>query len=473
MSGSFSNRKVSNFKGTAAIVVLALFALLLAVSAQAVCTSSCLTINARFVMDETTVTDTKTTADTKAAAGTESETQVLKIAAGKDTINLGEKAVPLGELKEKPEVSKRTLEAEKELKQEGSPSVRINKHKRGEINIQIGNKNYAEEGKDVVRFGQDIVVAESDSVDGNVVAIGGCITVNGKVTGDCVAIGGCINIGPKGVVGGDGVSVGGTINREPGSVLEGDEVVTGGNIPKWLFRGGWPRHGLPGLRLAGLALAVGKALVVLFVAWLIVLISRERVKVTSNKATSNMLASFGVGLLTIILTPIAMVLLCITLIGIPVAILLPFALIIVGLFGYTAVGLALGHRLFGSGSRTVSVVEATILGVLLMEAIPIVGKLIGLPGGILWGLSIPVRIVGYAIIVCAFLIGLGATILSKFGQPQRFPFQGGVMPPGYVPPAPGMPVSGVPASGMPVPPGPGTPGPGIPAPPTSPAGPAR
>jgi hypothetical protein len=464
MSGSFSNRKVSNFKGTAAIVVLALFALLLAVSAQAVCTSSCLTINARFVMDETTVTDTKTTADTKAAAGTESETQVLKIAAGKDTINLGEKAVPLGELKEKPEVSKRTLEAEKESKEEGNPSVEIKKHRRGEINIQIGNKNYAEEGKDIVRFGQDVVVAEGDSVEGNVVAIGGCITVNGKVTGDCVTIGGCINLGPKGVIEGDGVSVGGTINREPGSVIQGDEVVTGGNIPQWLFRGGWPKHGMPGLKFAGLALGVGKALVVLFLAWLVIVIARNRVKVTSDKAKSSTLASFGVGLLTVILAPIAMVLLCITLIGIPVAILLPFALIVAGLFGYTAVGLAIGNRLFGSGSRVVSVVEAALLGVLLMEAIPLVGKLIGLPGGILWGLSIPVRIVGYAIIVCAFLIGLGATVLSKFGQAPRFPFQGGVVPPGYVPPA-GAPTSVPPAPAMPGPPAPGAPAPGTTAPP--------
>jgi hypothetical protein len=394
--------------------------------------------------------------DAKGAADEKSEVQVLKIASGEDTVNLGEKAVPLGELREKPE-------ARGKPKPGDLVDIRIERHKPRDIKLTIGDEVYGD-GKDLVKFGEDIEVAEGDTISGDVVAIGGTVTVNGMVTGDCVSIGGSINIGPKGVIEGDGVSVGGCINREPGSVLEGDEVCTGGRIPTWLFRGGWPMHGLTGLKFAGLAFAVGKTLVVLFLVWLIVLISRDRVKVTSDKARSSMLASFGVGLLTIILTPIAMVLLCITLIGIPVAILLPFALIVAGLFGYTAVGLALGQRLFGGESRGQSVVTAAIVGVLLMEAIPIFGRVVGLPGGILWGLSIPIRVVGYAIVVCAFLIGLGATIMSKLGQAPRVLFPGGV-----VPLAPGMPPTGAATF---VPPAPGMAGPGAPAPGGTPAPPA-
>ena len=487
-----------------AIAVLALFMVPSAIPAQALCTGSYLGSDATASEDgkltlgekptveagaELTLDEKKTVAanakltlstktpaavdskglaaatDAKGAADEKSEVQVLKIASGEDTVNLGEKAVPLGELREKPEVGKHESEAGGKSKPGDLVDIRIEKHKPRDIKLTIGDEVYGD-GKDLVKFGEDIEVAEGDTISGDVVAIGGTVTVNGMVTGDCVSIGGSINIGPKGVIEGDGVSVGGCINREPGSVLEGDEVCTGGRIPTWLFRGGWPMHGLTGLKFAGLAFAVGKTLVVLFLVWLIVLISRDRVKVTSDKARSSMLASFGVGLLTIILTPIAMVLLCITLIGIPVAILLPFALIVAGLFGYTAVGLALGQRLFGGESRGQSVVTAAIVGVLLMEAIPIFGRVVGLPGGILWGLSIPIRVVGYAIVVCAFLIGLGATIMSKLGQAPRVLFPGGVVPlvPGmpptgavtFVPPAPGMAIPGAPAPG------------GTPAPPSGP-----
>lgn len=149
-----------------------------------------------------------------------------------------------------------------------------------------------------------------------------------------------------------------------------------------------------------------------------------------------------------------MILLCITLIGIPVAILLPIALVLIGLFGYTAVGLAIGMKIFGGESRGASVVKAAVVGVLIMEVIPIVGRIIGLPGGFMWGLSIPVRIVGYAIIMCAFLIGLGAAVLSKLGRAPKAP----VVVAG-APPAPGAP-AGTPG---PVPQTPSVPGYGAPS----------
>ena len=430
----------------AAVATLAMTVLFLSVPAQTVYAGLSFSIDAKIDID------------TRHSAETESDAQVLTIAAGEDTVNLGEKAVPLGEMREPPEERGHGAEVDKAKKPGDIVDIRIDKRKPRDINITIGDEVYGN-GKDIVRFGENIEVAEGDTIEGDVVAIGGTITVDGVVSGDCVSIGGSINMGPTGVIEGDGVSVGGCINKEPGSVLEGDEVCTGGNIPQWLFHGGWPMHGMTGIKFAGLVVSVGKALIVLFLAWLIVLISRDRVVVTCDKAKSSMLASFGVGLLIMILAPIAMVLLCITLIGIPVAILLPFALLVAGLFGYTAVGLALGQKLSRDGARAEGVVKATLLGVLLIEAIPIVGKAIGLPGGILWGLSIPVRIVGYAIMVCALLIGLGATVLSKFGQAPRAPVQGAIAPPapgapagtpGPVPQASGVPGYGAPTGGTPV-----------------------
>jgi len=397
----------------------------------------------------------------KSPAEAKPKSEVLKIVAGRDTINLGEKAVPLGGVKEKPEVTEDESQGAQGSRHRGL-DFEVEKRHPNDVKITIGgDRNYGD-GKDIVKLGEDIIVAEPDTVDGDVVSIGGSVTVNGVVMGDCVSIGGCINIGPRGVIEGDGVTIGGCINREPGSVLKGDEVVTGGNIPKWVFRGGWPQYGLSGLKVLGFAFAVGKALVLIFLAWLVVLIFRDRTKVVADRARGNLLAAFGVGLLTIVLTPIAMVLLCITLIGIPVAILLPIVIALIALFGYTAVGLAVGMKILGGESRGASVVKAAVLGVLVMEVIPIVGRIIGLPGGFMWGLSIPIRVIGYAIIMCAVIIGLGAAIMSKLGRAPKAPAAG----PGGAgaPPIAGGSAPGVPAGTPgPVPQTPSVPGYGAPA----------
>lgn len=300
-----------------AIAVFAVFSFLPAPPAQAACCKFSLTIHLRTdqgtsVVSEAkdriapnteseakdriaaeTETDSKTQTGAKTQTDTKSKTQVLKIVSGRDTINLGEKAVPLGGVKEKSEATEEESRAGNEPKHERGLDFKIEKHKPNDINITIGNDRNYGDGKDIVRFGEDVVVAETDTIDGDVVSIGGSVTVNGTVKGDCVSIGGYINVGPHGVIEGDGVSIGGSINREPGSVLKGDEVVTGGNIPKWIFRGGWPQYGLSGLKFLGFAFAVGKALVILFLVWLVVLIFRDRVKVTSDRARANLLALSG------------------------------------------------------------------------------------------------------------------------------------------------------------------------------------
>ena len=54
-----------------------------------------------------------------------------------------------------------------------------------------------------------------------VVAIGGSVTVLGKVNDDVVAVGGSVHLGPKAVVRGDVTSVGGRIDQSPGASIRG------------------------------------------------------------------------------------------------------------------------------------------------------------------------------------------------------------------------------------------------------------
>ena len=61
------------------------------------------------------------------------------------------------------------------------------------------------------------------------VAVGGSVTVNGKVRDSAVAVGGSVILGRNAVVGKDVVSVGGAVKQELGSKIYGDVVEV--NIP--------------------------------------------------------------------------------------------------------------------------------------------------------------------------------------------------------------------------------------------------
>ncbi len=64
---------------------------------------------------------------------------------------------------------------------------------------------------------------------GDVVTIGGHVTVKGMVDGDVVIVAGSVTLGPNAIVTGDVVSVGGTIEKDEGAEVHGSLVEV--NIP--------------------------------------------------------------------------------------------------------------------------------------------------------------------------------------------------------------------------------------------------
>jgi hypothetical protein len=96
---------------------------------------------------------------------------------------------------------------------------------------------HARAGSDRVQFGRSIVVEENEDIDavvcigcsihmmgtcGDVVAIGGSITIEGTVKGDAVAVGGGMHLGDNASVSGDVVTVGGGLTRHPNAVVKGE-----------------------------------------------------------------------------------------------------------------------------------------------------------------------------------------------------------------------------------------------------------
>ncbi len=328
------------------------------------------------------------------------------------------------------------------------------------------------EGNDLVRFGEDITIPEGRVIEGDVVAVGGSITVLGRVKGDAVSVGGTVHVKGKGAVEGDAVSLGGGVQTSDSASVGGSDVSVG----KFDFdhmNHMWPMIGAMGVLGTGawlMKLLVG-LMITLFLGWISLLLLRERLEHAAGVVHERFGKSFVMGLLgwvllvlaipvgiiALVLTGvIAIVILCITIIGIPVAILLVIALVLgvigivvgalyAGFLGYLTGTMFLGRRIFGPRVATRPLL-AIAAGVLLIA-------LLKLAAGLVSALSIfvfhPVGMAfGFAAWLLTFIVasaGLGALINARFskGTGRVFGFsatmggnQWGSTPPPPAPPSP-------------------------------------
>jgi hypothetical protein len=96
---------------------------------------------------------------------------------------------------------------------------------------------HARSDNDRVQFGRSIVVEENEATGdavcigcsirmmgtcGDVIAIGGSITIDGTVKGDAVAVGGGMHLDENASISGDVVTVGGGLTRHPNAIVKGD-----------------------------------------------------------------------------------------------------------------------------------------------------------------------------------------------------------------------------------------------------------
>jgi len=177
--------------------------------------------------------------------------------------------------------------------------------------------------KDIVRMGENIEIAVADTVDGDVVAIGGSVTVRGHVLGDVVSIGGGIDLKSGCMVKGDVVSVGGRVHREEGTIVRGQNVSVG-VFPK-VFGPWLPHAGIKEIHhRAGSAMRIlGDLLCYIgfFVIGLVLYLAfPERMGIVRQTNRSRFWLSLVVGFASLIGVAAILVLLCITCIGILVAI---------------------------------------------------------------------------------------------------------------------------------------------------------
>jgi hypothetical protein len=302
-----------------------------------------------------------------------------------------------------------------------------------------------------VRILGDITVAKDEQVNGAVVAVGGSVKVDGRVRDDVVAVGGSVKLGPHAEVLGDVTSVGGTIERDPGAVVSGrlNEVAfSTPNIrirPRWNFHlipwydtGAWPAFRLLGT-------AVRMALVGLLAA-LIVLIAPRGVRRVEHVVTTEPWKAAAVGLLAeLFFIPalvLAVVALAISIIGIPLLVLVPFAVLaffVALLLGFAGAACSLAGVVWRRASASgASLLTMLGVGLVVVWSLTLLGRVIGLAGGPFVAAAVVLIFVGVLVEFAVWTVGLGGALLTRFGRYGALP----APPVAPAPPADPAPLSG-------------------------------
>ncbi len=267
-------------------------------------------------------------------------------------------------------------------------------------------------GDDMFALRKGLLVSDDERVTGDVIVLLGDATILGEVDGTITVVGGDLILGEDSSVHGEVYVVLGDLMRDAAAVIDGDvyEVSSGAVDGFW----GMMSSGPTSLVVKSTGLTV---LAVLLLITLAVIPARRLVAIDAALAGSAG-RSFLVGSLWFVLghllVLIVMVVLVATVIGIPLALLVGLAYLVLGLLSVGMVLRRVGRRICGAFCR-----EGTMLPVLVgLIVISVPGFLgasirIWMPDG-----SIPgnlLVLLGLCVHALVYCLGTGAVFISRFG----------------------------------------------------------
>lgn len=270
-------------------------------------------------------------------------------------------------------------------------------------------------GKDIVRFGKDIYIGKHEMVEGDVVCIGGDVVIEGKVRGNVVNVFGDTELHGTAVINGDVVTVMGEMSEYNNPHIRGETVSVAG---------GAPNIHLPFLtydtgNLWGVITRIVKFVIFTLLLLMIIYFLPDRMKISSDHVFGSFFKSLGVGILVLLVGSVVVfilgVVLSITIIGIPVALLLVLSYGALLLLGYFVSALALGRLLCQKfGPNGASPFLCGFMGLFVIT-------LPGFIAAMMWVVPFlaPIQILLKTIAVffsfLAVTLGSGALIISKAG----------------------------------------------------------
>lgn len=267
--------------------------------------------------------------------------------------------------------------------------------------VIFGGSYTLEEGEtlngNLVVFGGAVTLKTDSTVNGDVVLLGGTVEGQGVINGSLVGIGGVLRLGEAAQVNGDLVTVGAVLQREDGAQING-QVIQGGAFP-FHFNPSADVKPVPKINFdhnpaLGAVWFVFRMFIWAALAILLVIFFVKPTERVAQAALNEPLITAGAGLLTAVLSPIAVLALAVTIILIPVAFVLVLLLALAWLFGWIALGLEVGRRVAKMLKMEWAPAIAAGVGTFILyfvlagfaEIVPCVG---GLPRAVvgLWGLG--------------------------------------------------------------------------------------
>ena len=275
-----------------------------------------------------------------------------------------------------------------------------------------------------LRILRSYTLAEGETSNEPIVVIGGSARIDGRADDDVVVIGGGLHLGPKGVVAGNAVSIGGAVTLDPGASVQGsidETVVPWPSItfhPDWIGEGWWTGLAFWG-SVVRLSFTLGIAVLLTLVApgWI--------ANISGRSAGASILTGLAVEVLFVPALIVLMVILTVSIIGIPLLAGIPFllaGLAFVWVAGFTGVAVRLGRFLRGrSGVPGPPAVSDFLIGYAIIIAVTVVAHMTALGLGWLSPLTWPMRSAGLLVEYVAWTIGLGAAVTSLFGARRIVP----------------------------------------------------
>jgi cytoskeletal protein CcmA (bactofilin family) len=267
---------------------------------------------------------------------------------------------------------------------------------------------------DLLVFGGSATIEEGAWVNGSTVLFGGNLTVKGTVNGDVAITGGSVTLGSTAHVTGNLTTVAASLDRADGSKVDGQIYNTatswvgnGDNVVPPVVKPSVPV--VPAIKfdfqpLVSVLNAFGQSLAIAVLAMLVMLFLAPHADRIAHAIIAQPLTAGGLGLLTVIVAPIAVVLSVITLILIPVVPIIILALIVAGIFGWIAIGYEIGQRFTKAIHQDWHPAFSAGLGTFALTLIA--NALTGIP---------VLNCVGWLVPFLLGLAGLGAVLMTRFG----------------------------------------------------------
>lgn len=274
-----------------------------------------------------------------------------------------------------------------------------------------GRRKKVAEG--IIRFKEDVQVRRDESVNGDAIVVGADLLVEGEVVGDAIVLAGNLQLGRNAIVRGQAIAVGGRVETNTGAEVEG-QTVSLTLFPRQFpgFPNAWPAW-------VGLVSDLLKLGFLVLVSGLLLALVPDRLLQARSLLAESFLRCFGVGLLVLaggsVAVTVSAILLAVTLVGIPAALVLAIAVAVLLLASLLVGVLLIGDRLQELMHRPARApLYSVLLGLVLLLLPEILADLLHLT------LPLPFRHLGFGLLSSLLVLittaaGLGALVLSRFG----------------------------------------------------------